>query len=914
MGLSNDLISQFVKVTKDDSKRQNETSMLATIVEYNGKTYAKLDGSDLLTPITTTVDAKPDERVTVTIKNHQATITGNITSPAARTDDVKEIGNKITEVEILVADKVSTTELDAVNGRIDNLVTDNVVVKDKLTANEASIADLEAENVTIKDKLTANEAAITKLQTDKLDAAIADITYATITDLEATNADIHNLEATYGDFVDLTTDRFTAIDATIGNLDATYATIKMLEVEQARIGNLEADVAVIDTLQADVADIETLMFGSASGNVIQTSFANAVIAQLGNAQIKSAMIENVSADKITAGDIITNNVRVMSEDGSLVISDETIQITDGTRVRVQIGKDSANDYSINIWDADGKLMFSEGGITDSAIKEAIIRNDMVSNNANISASKLDINSLFEEINGSAHTIKSTKIYLDDKGQTLDVAFTSVTTEMGDMSESITSQGTQISTIQGQISSKVWQQDINTATNELEEKTETLSTKYSSLEQTVNGISATVASHTTELGDKANESDLIIVRDQVSELDASLTGFKLLVSDMYATKTDLGGYYTKTETEAAIELKSDAITSSVRSTYATKQEVEELEIGGTNLIQNSNFADGINKWEILGVTATVEEDSTHDWCLKIYSDAAGSIDYRVYPSTTENFVHDNGTYALSFYAKADASTTIQSNVAATTVGSKDYTLTTEWQRFTNVYDATGGSLTFWLNEASSTVYITKVKVEYGDKATTWCPSPEDVDSAISDVDETATDAQQIASDTNEQLLEAESVIEQLADSISMLVTDENGSSLMTQTENGWTFDISHINNTLDSATNNIDSLTESLGGVDNTVQALEQAVNDLGVLTDYIIITTYNGQPCIELGETENNFKLRITNTDIQFIDGSAIPAYLSNQKLYIENAEVTDELQFGGFVWKVRSNGNMGLMWKEVTE
>ena len=53
------------------------------------------------------------------------------------------------------------------------------------------------------------------------------------------------------------------------------------------------------------------------------------------------MIENIAADKITSGDIITNNVRVMSEYGSLLISDETIQISDETRVRVQIGKDAS---------------------------------------------------------------------------------------------------------------------------------------------------------------------------------------------------------------------------------------------------------------------------------------------------------------------------------------------------------------------------------------------------------------------------------------------------------------------------------------------------------------------------------------------------------------------------------------------
>ena len=54
MSLSSDLISEFVKVTKDEKEKSNETIVYATAVEYNGTTYVKLDGSELLTPVSTT--------------------------------------------------------------------------------------------------------------------------------------------------------------------------------------------------------------------------------------------------------------------------------------------------------------------------------------------------------------------------------------------------------------------------------------------------------------------------------------------------------------------------------------------------------------------------------------------------------------------------------------------------------------------------------------------------------------------------------------------------------------------------------------------------------------------------------------------------------------------------------------------
>ena len=94
MDLSNDLISQFVKITNDDKKKNSESTVYGTVVEYNGEMYVKIDGSDLLTPVETTADFKPDERVTVMIKNHSATVTGNITSPATNEGVVTE---KVTE-------------------------------------------------------------------------------------------------------------------------------------------------------------------------------------------------------------------------------------------------------------------------------------------------------------------------------------------------------------------------------------------------------------------------------------------------------------------------------------------------------------------------------------------------------------------------------------------------------------------------------------------------------------------------------------------------------------------------------------------------------------------------------------------------------------------------------------------------
>lgn len=287
MALSSDLISQFVKTIKDDKKVNQESTVYGTTVEYNGSIYVKIDGSDLLTPVTTTTDMNAGERVTVMIKNHTATVTGNISSPAARTDAVKDvdgkvdtIGNKISEFEIVVADKVSTEELEAERVRIDELYADNVTINETLTANEAKISELEADNVTINGKLTANEASIESLKTNKLDANVADIKYATVENLDATNANIHNLEATYGDFADLTTDKLSAVDATIKNLETTklsatdadikYANIDFSNIGEAAVKKLFSDSGIIKDLVVSEGKITGELVGvTIKGDLIE---------------------------------------------------------------------------------------------------------------------------------------------------------------------------------------------------------------------------------------------------------------------------------------------------------------------------------------------------------------------------------------------------------------------------------------------------------------------------------------------------------------------------------------------------------------------------------------------------------------------------------------------------------------------
>lgn len=97
MALSNNLVSQFAKAVKADSPKDEGATIKGYYQKINGVDYVRLDGSDILTPVETAVDAETNDRVQVLIKDHAATIVSNITSPAARSKDVRDLKDEVDE-------------------------------------------------------------------------------------------------------------------------------------------------------------------------------------------------------------------------------------------------------------------------------------------------------------------------------------------------------------------------------------------------------------------------------------------------------------------------------------------------------------------------------------------------------------------------------------------------------------------------------------------------------------------------------------------------------------------------------------------------------------------------------------------------------------------------------------------------
>ena len=460
MSLSNDVVSQFAKTVNGKNKEKTESTVYGTVVIYGGQRYVKMDGSDLLTPCDTTVSANEGERVTVLVKNHTATINGNLSSPSARTGDVEDVREQVLEVQRVVADKATIKDLEAERARIEELVADNAVIKGRVSASEADIGELQTDNATVKGKLEATEASIKKLDTEKLSATDADIKFATIENLKSTNAKVGTLEAdnatvkgkleaTEANIGELTADnatikgRLTAAEGNITKLDTEKLSAADANIKFATIKSLEAEKGKIEILDSSYANIKNLLSGSAGVGELQNIYLTSKNAVLEEALIKNAVIQCVSVGDLMAGTIYTSKFTIASPDGGFLIKGPLAQWSDSNgNVRIQIGQDAQKNFTFTLFDENGDgVLIDSTGIKPEAIGDELIVNRMVANNAAISGSKLDIPSVVSAINDSSETIKSSRIWMDDNGQSLNQVYNRLDkniTQIGDIAYSANS--------------------------------------------------------------------------------------------------------------------------------------------------------------------------------------------------------------------------------------------------------------------------------------------------------------------------------------------------------------------------------------------------------------------------------------------------------------------------------------------
>ncbi len=393
MSLSSDLISQFVKITKDETATPKESIVYGKAIRDGETTYVQIDGSDVWTPVTTSATIKSEdkengERVTVMIKDHTATILGNTSSPSASSKDVADQGKQISELDIVVSYKVTTDDLTAVNAAIKNL--------------RAVTAKYES--------MTAVTAEIESLQ-----AKFADLTYVSSKDMTTINADITNLKAIFGEFTDLSTEDFNAVNAAINNLQATTGNFTYLSTEQLRAFKASIEDLDANKLSAEEAELTyaNIDFANINMAAVEELFSKSgIITNLvvGEQSITGELVGvTIKGDLIEGHTIVADKLVVKGEDGlyyklntfgvtdntyanKYVKMEETIDVVDGVFVEDAITSTDEQVYSYIDTDGNTRYYCVVDGIYYSVITEA----------SDVKVEQTEYNSL----NGSVITAKS----------------------------------------------------------------------------------------------------------------------------------------------------------------------------------------------------------------------------------------------------------------------------------------------------------------------------------------------------------------------------------------------------------------------------------------------------------------------------------------------------------------------------
>ncbi|MDK0800411.1 hypothetical protein P5E57_00015 [Clostridium perfringens] len=531
----------------------------------------------------------------------------NITTDNGTVDGSTIDSIQVKQIEDFKANVIQVTNLHSLNADIDYLKVNKADMQD-VNIVKAKIGTLETTKANITElnslKATLQQAIITKADITDLNSAVGKINV-----LESKTASIDNLLSQKASINDLN-----ALNATISEALIKKATIAQLEALETKTNNLIADKANITDLnvinaninkvQTETANIKTLLNGNLSSENIQAGGITSDKLVIANGFIKDAMIDSISVNKLNAGIFTTDKFNIRSKDGNLIIKDNTIQIKDSSKVRVQIGKDASGDYSLYVWDKLGNLMFNALGITKDAIKDKIIRNDMVSDDAAIEGKKLNIESVIREVNNGKSNLKASKIDIDTKGQTLDIAFSNLVTENGKNKEEIVSLITKLNVQQGQISASIENSKV------LEGKQKTLEDNYNRTVVTVDSLKNTVGQQKTLIDSATGKITSVEVK--ANTLEKNLSGLTQTVTD---TKKVIENNKTVLESKNA-ELKAniDSVSSSLSSVSSTVDKNNKTLVAKTNTLEQnlSGLSQTVanNKTVIDGKITSVESE-THE---------------------------------------------------------------------------------------------------------------------------------------------------------------------------------------------------------------------------------------------------------------------------------------------------------------
>ena len=584
--------------------------------------------------------------------------------------------------------------------------------------------------------------------------------------------------------------------------------------------------------------------------------------------------------------------------------------TSWKKVSTTVKMDNLDNNDINIIpDINTTIYLYEGFLSEGTIDNSWIPAP--------EDSEENIESVKSEFTQTANKIEQKVTASDGKITTLSTSVDGINAEINDAKGDSTSLKARIdgvSIIANSADGKTTKLEanidgINSEINDAKGNSTTLKARLEGIEATVSDAKGNVATLKTEV-DK--------ISSRVTDADNNIGKVDIKVDEVKTEVVNARG------DKSTLSVRIDAIESSVQDANGNisnvsqkadsiETKVTNMNIGGRNYILNSRFQ-GLketvyNKFEgdsLIFVSTYGANNSACDIvldCVKdiIYKDGLTlTLSFEYYIDEIENIA--DGAFIgveLQFIDSAGTSTSQKFPIT-------NLKATNQWGRYIGQLTNIDPSITniyvhFIKQQSNGSLKYRHPKLEIGDKVSDYSLAPEDLISSIEDV-------QNNVDKNYEQSVADLKVLQDRIDSI--VVTDESGSQVI-QTADGVRWNLTQMQQGVNDALDSAAAANENAENAQTSADQLKDQVNDITQKTAYMeIVQQEDGNPCLELGSSDNDFKVRLTNTSLGFYQGTLRVAYITNQALYIETAIIKYSLQFGeaaGFVWRLRENGNFGL-------
>ena len=801
MSLDKKVIKDFVAAVNKKEETKTPTILTGTVHREGGTVSVKIDGSESLTPVSTVINVEDGERVTVIIENHKAMITGNLSSPAAR-------GNEVEDLKVIVGDKVSTAELDAITAKVGKIDGDVANFKETTT-----------------EKLTAQDANI-----KKIDGDVANFKETTTEKLSANEANIKKIDGDVASFKETTTEKLKANSAAIGSLDSTFANFKDATAEK---------------FKANEASIEDLKTGKLSAKDADLKYANIDFSNIGKTAMEyfyaqSGLVKDVKiGDATITGELVGVTISGDLLKGNTVVADKLIiKGSDGLYYKLNtdgmVTEKEQTDYN----SLNGQVIRAKS-ITATKIDVE----DLVAFGATIGGFKISQNSIYS---GVKETVGNTTrgIYMDNDGQfvfgdanqyvkfykisegkyKLAIAVEDLfigSSNVADAIEDARSTAENAASVASSASSAA--STANSTANAAKSTAEGASKTASDAKSTADSASQVASNASSVAGAAKTTADN--ASKAASEANSTASTAKSTADQAKSTADTATKNLTAltkqvTEAETTIKKNKEEIELRAKKTEVTEA-IDNIDIGGRNLFLGTsrysaespfstisktsdnyiiNFDDRIiysNEVFKQGDVIAVQAESNLKWSKSHNDDdSRGKAGFWLYFGTKEQALVGNYTYPL-FLGGDGQSTKFRKVLQLQKYGDlTEYYICFRFNTYGNGTDNLTGKL--W-----------NLKLERGNKVTDWTPAPEDY------YTKTETDASiQVLSDKISQQV---STTDELGTRLSKVEQDSGSWSVTLETANAAKSAADNASQTASSAKSAADKANENASSAVSTAQ-------------------------------------------------------------------------------------------------